>query len=162
MIKYEFYTAALRWLKKNESLILPHSSITSYPWMERGITEQQYDDMVWNPAPEYKKVDPTASPKPTYATILRAGAIGSKKETVGNISANLSLECRRRITIAFGTTSIQKEIFKRISGEDTPEQRTERLRLLVIHTTLKTWLQDSSRTKTQLKRFDPTLDSHWQ
>ena len=100
-----------------------------------------------------------AGVKPTWAKIVKTIGSLESDSTKESGLAGLSGECRRRITLAFGASDPLDELFIRQAGDDTAEQRAERVRLLAQHKVIRETLR--TMTLEQLESFDPELDAHW-
>ena len=134
------------------------------PGMLRDLsTKRAWDLYVWNP-PEhlhdvegFKEPDIIASPKPNWSVIeanFEPALIAAMRPQAYEY---LRGECKRGISKAYGEVAYEDEINKRLRGEHTNEQDTERDRLLAQYKIFKTSIE--SMTLVQLKLFlDSTVD----
>ena len=120
-------------------------------------SEEQWWHYAWDPEPS----DPHASPKPSWDDLMTAavrGAVAMKRE---EIVAVLRTECRARITRdVYECESVDDEIFHRLSGQETVDQRQRRRAMLNRYHGLRAQVRVDRVG--DVFRFDPTDDEHWQ
>ena len=123
----------------------------------------------WNP-PEFLPVkgnlyrsysdsDFNASPKPLWQEIRRAYETAKPRLLKESLTQQLRVECRRRITLAYGVGDSDDEIFLRLRGGHTPKQDIDRDRLRTLYQTLKVRIGGS--TLEELEALDLTDDAIW-
>ena len=155
---------ALGWLEQEEGLILPFGfPVGSYRGGVRPIiSEAEWDAYDWNPPADlsFSDPDPEASPKPTWAELIEAAGHAERDDLVTLHIEALRQECRTRITKAYGESSIEEEILKRLG--DAPVAAGDQSRRLMIwrFRELRLWLEVGA-SLTDLSGFDATDDTHW-
>ena len=134
------FDLALNWLRgQNPPLILPFNAA---PGEEPGgdaptFTAETWEQYQWNPpgsqAYEVGAFDDAASPKPTWAMIQAALAPAELAQAKDRAIAELHELCQRKITAAYGATSVEEETFLRLRDGETADQNTERDRLRTLY-----------------------------
>ena len=167
---------ALRRLEREDGLRLPHGmEVGSTPGGTIEIVGQgQWEAYGWNP-PQYMlpgsvvgpyvdrdlvRVDPGASPKPTWAEIVEAARLEERDELLARRQARLRSECKRRICKGYGADSVEDEIFIRLSDAPGAAGHANRLAILDRYRDLRLWL-DAGATLQQIAEFNPLDDEHW-
>ena len=119
-------------------------------------TAEQWWHFAWNPEPS----DPVASPKPSWDDLMAAavrGAVALKRE---EIIAVLRTECRARVTRdVYECETVEDEIFSRLSGQETVNQRERRQAVIDRYHGLCAQIRVDRVG--DVFRFDPTDDKHW-
>lgn len=126
-------------------------------------TEEEWDAYGYNPPPdlpEYPYYDHDAGPKPSWAALVRASALGMLFAVQATVASALRSEVRRRINRVFDARDDEAEIWERLSRGSTPEALAERARLLGRYRILRDE-RILELTLDELRAFDPTDDAHW-
>ena len=138
---------------------------------QEGIREEictsrdSWGTYLWNPPQflqsleEFSGRDVNASDKPTFDEIYNAYEADVPKLRRSILQNELKKEVRRRITQTYGADSEDDEIWKRLRGEATTAQDTERDRLRMKYQALVLTVQ--GMTPEQLQLFDPTQQTLW-
>ena len=95
------------------------------------VWEDAWDNYQWNP-PEYSdytESQPGVSSKPSWATILDAVEKAYVQRRKTELCDFLRVECRSRITSAYGETDPLDEIFARLSGNQAGDADRDMLRI---------------------------------
>ena len=127
-----------------------------------GIDKETWDAYREDPPeflPHITDLDPEADPKLSYEQLEAAAAKANPEFHKRRLDRVLRTECRRRIIEAYGARNAEHEIQKRLRGDTTPEQDTERDRLRQVYRTLKDNLDGMDMAA--LESFDATDDAHW-
>lgn len=174
--------APLTYAEEQEGLRLPHgvmpgaflgeknpeyeNSINAPEYLPSGIDsvfdEARWNAYKWDIPVGFDTVDPEASPKPSWADIVRLDSLCKSHYPRQTKLSLLYAECTRRIAVNYhpkAADNRNKEWQVRLSGEDMTEKDAERERLRARYQVLKTRV--GSMTVTQLKAFDPADDSLW-
>lgn len=132
----------------------------SYPGgVNLEFTEEEWENYWWNPPRGYELPDPECSSKFSWRQLIWADVQAKRVQLPEQWSRELRAECHRRITQAYEADDAQDEIWKRLRGDNTPEQDTERDRLRAKCKALIAALPNLDLES--LEAFDPTDDSHW-
>ena len=133
------FDLALNWLRGQEPpLLLPFGAT---PGEEPGgdaptFSAETWEQYRWNPpgsqAYEAGAFDDGASAKPTWAMLQAALGPAELAQAQHAAIADLHELCRRRITAAYGATSLDDEVLLRLRDGATADQNTERERLRTL------------------------------
>lgn len=157
-------SAALALLEE-EGLRLPHGLPPgSYPGgCDQRFTAATWAEYAWETVggrfPRISAADQAASAKPSWAVVTAAARRASLEGARSAAAERLRVECRSRITSAYGETSWHDEIEARLRGGSTPQQDAERDRLRGRYKALTKTL--GAMTSAQLRAFDATDDTYW-
>ena len=163
------FDLALNWLRSQDPPLVPPFELS--PGEAPGgnaltFTEETWNDYRWNPpgaqAYEADVFDETASAKPTWAMIQAALAPAELAQAQQSAVAELSALCRRKITAAYGATSLNDEMLLRLRDGETAAQNTERDRLRGMFQTQKTAINGAATTAAVESLLTTALaDSFW-
>ena len=163
------FDLALNWLRgQDPPLILPFNAA---PGEEPGgnaptFTAETWEQYQWNPpgplpVPE-GAFDESASPKPTWAMIQAALAPAELAQAKDRAIAELHKLCRRKITAAYGATSLDDEVLLRLCDGETADQNTERDRLRTLYRARRDAINAAATTAAVESLLTAALaDSFW-
>ena len=127
--------AHLRGLDGESPLKLPHGVLPGeLPGGDAvTFTAETWEAYQWNPpglgAYAADDTDDSADPKPTWAMLQAAATPAELAQAQRRAVGELKTLCRRKITAAYGATSLDDEVLLRLRDGETAEQNTERDRL---------------------------------
>ena len=127
--------AHLRGLDGESPLKLPHGVLPGeLPGGDAvTFTAETWEAYQWNPpglgAYAADDTDDSADPKPTWAMLQAAIAPAELAQAQRRAVGELKPLCRRKITAAYGATSLNDEMLLRLRDGETAEQNAERDRL---------------------------------
>ena len=151
----EQFKLAINWLRQQHQdppFKLPFDAMPGEPpdGDEIVFTEDTWNSHRWNPpgAVAYPPdtFDADASPKPTWAMLVAAVAPAELAQARERAIADLKALCRRKITAAYGATSLNDEMLLRLRNGETAAQNTERDRLRVLFQMQKTAINAATTT----------------
>ena len=102
------------------------------------FTAETWEAYQWNPpglGAYATDSDDSADPKPTWAMLQAAVAPAELAQAQQGAVAELDALCRRKITMAYGESSLNDEMLLRLRGGETADQNTERDRLRALFKT---------------------------
>ena len=158
--------AHLRGLDGESPLKLPHGVLPGeLPGGEAvTFTADTWEAYQWNPPGlvAYAVSDDTAGPKPTWAMLQAASAPAELAQAQRRAVGELKTLCRRKITAAYGATSLNDEMLLRLRDGETAAQNTERDRLRGLFQTQKTAINGAATTAAVESLLTAALaDSFW-
>ena len=150
----------LAYASKQKLLLLPHNLLPctdGYP-TDSIMTEHRWRMYIWNPPEHFikigenMKVDPDASPKPTFEEVLefidQAHDARLRTEAWLYMKEDINQKIMQEV---YGQRSAMAEVNLRLRGGNTPEQDAERDRLIAKHKRYKVWMETA--THAQLREF---------
>ena len=127
--------AHLRGLDGESPLKLPHGVLPGELPGGTAVTftADTWEAYQWNPpglgAYAVDDTDDSADPKPTWAMLQAAATPAELAQAQRRAVGELKTICRRKITAAYGETSMDDEMLLRLRDGETAAQNTERDRL---------------------------------
>ena len=119
-------------------------------------TADQWLHYAWDPEPS----DPKASSKPSWGDLMAAALLGAVVLKREEIVAVLRTECRLRIIRdVYDCETVEDEIFCRLAGRETVDQRERRQAVIDRYHDLRAQVRVDSVG--DVFRFDPIDDKHW-
>ena len=160
--------AHLRGLDGESPLKLPHGVLPGeLPGGDAvTFTADTWEAYQWNPpglgAYAVDDWDDSADPKPTWAMLQAAVAPAELAQAQRCAVGELKTLCRRKITAAYGATSLDDEVLLRLRDGETADQNTERDRLRGLFQTQKTAINGATTTAAVESLLTAALaDSFW-
>ena len=160
--------AHLRGLDGESPLKLPHGVLPGeLPGGDAvTFTAETWEAYQWNPpglgAYAADVWDAGADPKPTWAMLQAAAAPAELAQAQRRAVGELKTLCRRKITVAYGETSMDDEMLLRLRDGETAAQNTERDRLRGLFQTQKTAINAATTTAAVESLLTAALaDSFW-
>ena len=160
--------AHLRGLDGESPLQLPHGVLPGeLPGGEAvTFTAETWEAYQWNPpglgAYAADDADDSADPKPTWAMLQAAATPAELAQAQRRAVGELKTLCRRKITAAYGATSLNDEMLLRLRDGETTAQNTERDRLRGLFQTQKTAINGAATTAAVESLLTAALaDSFW-
>ena len=169
---------AINYLIQYEDLKLPHQlSPQILPSPDAGygskiFTKEQWDAYQWNPVgfltPEwndYGVEDPDASPKPTWADLVRANALWPVSQYKEGMYYTIDKQATDRINVLYGVDvksqkRYREELIKRIVPDYPSAADTIRLEIIAKYHEFKTAIQQATSLAT-LDDMDITSNTAW-
>ena len=105
--------------------------------------------------------DDSAGPKPTWAMLQAAVAPAELAQAQQGAVAELDALCRRKITMAYGESSLNDEMLLRLRGGETADQNTERDRLRTLFKTRRVAINAAPTAAVESLLASALADSFW-
>ena len=160
--------AHLRGLDGESPLKLPHGVLPGeLPGGDAvTFTAETWEAYQWNPpgmgAYAADDSDDSAGPKPTWAMLQAAVAPAELAQAQQGAVTELDALCRRKITTAYGESSLNDELLLRARGGETADQNTERDRLRALFKTRRAAINAATTTAAVKRLLTAALaDSFW-